>query len=212
MEMLSDEELVEKTLLGDRSSFGALVERYQHAAYGLAFHLLQNLVDAQDAAQEAFIRAYSNLPSLREPTRFANWLNGMVRNICMSRHRRTRDILPIEQIEATNLGDIHSTPEEILERTALRNSVMKAIDSLSDKNRLVVNLYYIDGLRYDEIANFLDISTNTVKDRLRRARRALKENMIEMVEEEFSGYRLAPTFRTEVLKVIEELKSTTCSL
>ena len=209
MKMLSDEELVKKTLSGDKSAFGILVERYQHATYGLAFHLLQNLLDAQDAAQEAFIRAYSNLSSLREPTKFANWLNGIVRNICLSWRRGRKEILPIERMEDSKLRSAQSTPEEILERRALWNRVMKAINSLSEKNRLAVTLYYIDGLGYDEIADFLDIPTNTVKDRLHRARGTLKESMLQMVEEEFSRYRLTPGFREEVSSAIEELECIT---
>ncbi len=149
------------------------------------------------------------MSSLRHPDRFANWLNGIVRNIYLSWRRERKENHSIEQMEESRLVSGNPGPEETLEARTLRSSVMKAIDSLSEKNRVAVTLYYIDGLGYEEIADFLDISTNTLKGRLRRSREALKEKMLCIVEEEFSRHRLTNNFRREISKAIDELKSIT---
>ncbi len=206
---LQDKQLVEKTLSGDKDAFGVLVERYQSAAYGLAFHMLGNFVDAQDAAQEAFIRAYSNLHTLKDPSKFAGWLRGIVRNVCLSWRRKREKTISIEEAKEPALGNPQPPPDEELERRVLWERVMRAVNSLPEKSRLVVTLYYIDGLSYKDIASFLDIPVNTVKDRLRRARGKLKEKMLQIVEEEFERYKLTQDFKEKISKAIEGLRNIT---
>ncbi len=79
---LDDSTLVQQSLNGNTDAFGALVKKYQSAAYGLAFHIVKNFADAQDLAQESFIEAYKNLEKLRDKSKFASWLKGITANVC----------------------------------------------------------------------------------------------------------------------------------
>ena len=81
---VNDEELVNLCLLGDKEAFGELVTRYQGIVYGLAYYLVGNFEDAKDIAQEAFIRAYTQLSDLRDKSKFASWLKKVTFSVCMN--------------------------------------------------------------------------------------------------------------------------------
>lgn len=182
-----EEQLIERVLKGNTDAFGLLVEKYHSAVYALTFHLLRNFDDAQDITQDVFIEAFQSLEQLRDSSKFAAWLRGITVNLCKMWMRRHRETVSLEEIEddwpAHNSA---STPAEECENKELRHAVMKAINALSEKNRLVMTLYYMDGLSYKEIATFLDVPVTTVEGRMFRARKQLKEEMIEMVKETFA--------------------------
>lgn len=195
--MVSDEELVMRTIAGDIDAFNLLVQRYQHAAYGLAFHLVKNFADAQDLTQDAFIAAYQNLPTIKEPAKFASWLRGITANLCKMWLRKRREVVSLDEVQDNGkIGLIGQqsvlTPPEEIERQELRESVMRAVNSLSEKNRLVVTLYYIDGMSYREIANFLDVPVTTVEGRLHRAKKKLQKEMVNMIKEVFAEEKVEP--------------------
>jgi len=203
---LSDEAAIRRCLEGDRNAFSLLVEKYQNAVYGLCYHMVGNFADAQDLTQEAFVRAYLDLAKIREPSKFASWLNRLAVNVCRMwlRERRRFDSLPLEAAAPTIewLGDSGS-PVEHAENEELRLTINAAIDSLSEKNQLAVALYYIDGLSHEEIGNFLDLSPSAVKSRLHRARKQLRKELISMVEEEFGKHKLPEDFPERVIQEVE---------
>ena len=166
-----EEQLIERVLKGNTDAFGLLVEKYHSAVYALTFHLLRNFDDAQDITQDVFIEAFQSLEQLRDSSKFAAWLRGITVNLCKMWMRRHRETVSLEEIEddwpAHNSA---STPAEECENKELRHAVMKAINALSEKNRLVMTLYYMDGLSYKEIATFLDVPVTTVEGRMFRAR------------------------------------------
>ncbi|MFQ6044624.1 MAG: RNA polymerase sigma factor, partial [Candidatus Poribacteria bacterium] len=178
-----DTELVLRALQGDKKAFGELVDKYQGVVYGLCFHLVGNFADAQDLAQEAFVQAYLDLHQLREPDKFANWLYRVTTNVCkMWLRKRKPDVDSLETISPTEFISALPSPQELVEREELQLMVRRAIDSLSGKNRLTITLYYMDGLSYQEISDFLDVPVSTIKSRLHKARLQLKEKLIKMVE------------------------------
>jgi len=185
----SDVELVQKALAGDLNAFGQLVKKYQGAVYGLAFHFVGNTTDAEDLAQEAFIKAFQNLSQLKDYTKFAHWLKQITANTC---HRWLRQ----RQREMSRLGFLHEideqlegthnvTPDELVESKERIKMVQQALDTLSENNRIVLTLFYMDGLSYRDISEFLGAPVSTIKSRLHHARKKLKEKMIEMVGETF---------------------------
>ena len=153
---LSDEALVRKTLEGDDSAFRILVNRHCGVVHGLCYHLAQNFTDATDLAQEAFTKAYFKLPTLSEPSRFLSWLRRITINVCQNWLSRQRsDTVPLETIHEK--ADVSSSPVEIYEAKELQEKVAEAIKSLSEKNRQVITLYYLDGRSCEEVADFLGI-------------------------------------------------------
>ena len=201
----TDAALVKDALAGEAEAFCLLVRRYQDYAYGVAIGMLSDFDLARDVTQEAFLCAYSNLRKLRDPARFPGWLRGIVR------HTALRAIREIERVKkmADELGRAPrtrrsiATPEESAEASERRELVREALERLNANNREAVSLYYVDGLSYGEIAEFLDVSATTVKGRIQRGRAQLREELLTMVEETFEEHELPEDFAAEVARILE---------
>ncbi|MFC1718377.1 RNA polymerase sigma factor [Candidatus Poribacteria bacterium] len=201
----SDDAIVKRCLEGDVDAFSLLVERYQNAVYGLCYHMIGNFADAQDLTQEVFVKAYITLSQIKDPTKFASWLHRITVNSCNNwlRDRRGADDLPLEAVAQTGAAySSAKSPEEHVEAEELCISVREAIAALSERNRLPVTLYYMDGLSYAEIGNFLSLSQSAVKSRLHRGREQLKEGLISMVEDCFSEHKLPEDFPERIRSII----------
>ena len=159
---IPDSELVAQTLNGNIQAFGQLVRKYQGAVYGLAYLYVRNFHDAQDLAQEAFLKAYENLTQLRNYERFASWLRQITVNLCNMWLRSKKEVLSIEEV-AHFIPAREMQPDEACEREELHDAVMTAIQSLPEHSRVVLTLYYMDGLSYQDIGNFLSVPVSTVK-------------------------------------------------
>ena len=203
---LSDEVIVKRCLEGDVNAFSLLVEKYQNAVYGLCYHMAGNFTDAQDLTQEAFVRAYLDLAKIREPSKFASWIYRLTTNICKMwlRQRKPLDNLSLDEAVRTRQwsGD-GNAPSEYVENEELRRTIKEAITSLSERNRLAITLHYIDGLSYEEIGSFLNVSRSAVKSRLHRARKQLRKELISMVKEEFGKHKLPEDFPEKVVQAVE---------
>ena len=205
---MTDVTLVQRCLTGDAEAFSMLVKKYESAVYGLCYHKVGNFADAQDLAQEAFVQAYIDLPQLRDTTKFSHWLYRVASNVCntwLRKQRRKRQIQSVPLDDALEeYGDFIDekapSPHDTVEYKELRASVAQAISALSEKNRLAVTLYYIDGLSYEEIANFLDVPQTTVKGRLNKARKQLKEEFIRMVTSDLQEHPLPDDFAEKVVR------------
>ncbi|MBM3242932.1 sigma-70 family RNA polymerase sigma factor, partial [Candidatus Poribacteria bacterium] len=199
-----DEALVKNALSGDRTTFNCLIEKYQSRVYGLAYHITGNFADAEDLTQEAFIRAYLDLHQLREPQKFANWLYQVTRNICrMWLRKQMSNARALEFLQDAVARQSVSSPAEQVEKAELQDSVRNVIAALPENEQLTVTLYYMDGLTYREIADFMGVSQSTVKRRLRASRKKLKEELIIMVQDSFQEHKLVPEFTEEVSKKID---------
>lgn len=211
--MQSDSTLVKKTLAHDSSAYGKLIRKYQDMVYGLAFHLVKNFADARDLTQESFLKAYLNLSSLRNKDKFASWLRRITVNVCktwLSKQKTNRLLFnPNEpddvSSEVLEITDQNPTPDEICEKRELQSMVREAIETLSEKNQLVVTLFYLNGRSYKGIANFLNITEAAVQSRLQRSRKKLKKEMLGMVEETFEEKKLELEFAEDTVKAVEEL-------
>ena len=199
MPKIDDKILVQRTLSGDKNAFGKLVDRYKGAAFGLAFNQVKDFEDAKDIAQEAFIQACLKLETLREHSKFPSWLYTITVNLCrMWLRRKSKQPLSFDELDwieeipgqrkISPLLLPHwrpKTPEEEYEEKSLREAILAAVDSLPPKCRETVILYYMNGLSYQDIADFLAVSVSTVRGRLENGRRKLKKEMIAMIKEEF---------------------------
>ena len=179
----TDASLVGSALAGQPECFCVLVRRYQGHVYGVAAGILADFDQALDAAQEAFLCAYCELPKLRDPARFGAWLCGIARNTAFEvrRARQRQEALARRAFERA--GAPESAPAaELLARENERHAVVRqALLRVHDKDREALTLYYADGLSYAEICGFLGVSHGTLKGRLQRGRAALRKELA-MVE------------------------------
>jgi RNA polymerase sigma-70 factor, ECF subfamily len=181
MRAMTDSELVRRTLSGESAAFGELIRRHQGAVQGLAYHMTGSFADAQDMAQEAFVRAYLKLEQLQHPERLSAWLRQLTLNYCRSWLRKRRETTPLEEVEPA-LCDPGDSPAEALERAETRRLVRGALDQLTERNRLVLVLRYLGGLSYRDIARFLDVPLRTVEGRMHRAKQQLKGHVMTRLE------------------------------
>lgn len=171
---------VQRTLEGDQEAFGELVNRYERDVFNLAYRMLNNRGEAEDAAQEAFLRAYANLSRYDVTRPFKTWILSIVSNHCIDRIRRRRLVwLSLEEPLPPHpalTSDIPGPEEATLanERNVL---VQELLEGLSPDYRLVVVLRYWYDLSYAEIAEMLDTTESAIKSRLFRARQALANEL-----------------------------------
>jgi len=177
-ETADDHELVQRTKVGDRSAFEALVRKYQDRAYSVAYQILLHREDALDVAQEAFARAYLSIDRFRQSAGFYTWLYRILVNLAID-HTRARaranplssDIPGAVAVERDPTGD----PGASLETRELRERIARAVASLPIHQRTAVTLREIQGLSYEEIARIMNCSIGTVMSRLYAARQKLKQ-------------------------------------
>jgi len=198
-----DETLVSEALAGDREAFCALVRRYQDYAYGTAVGMLSDFELGRDVAQEAFLCAYRNLQKLREPERFAGWLRGIVINTARRALRELAHVRSMAEELGYTADQSQSPPDIAAEEAERRDTVRRALDSLGEKNREAVSLYYVDGLSYADIAEFLGVTEATVQGRLQRARAKLRKEL-KMVARTFKKEELPEDFAAEVKRLLDE--------
>jgi len=204
--MPTDADIITEVICGGSEAYGLLVQKYQGAVYGLCYHLTGNFADAQDLAQEAFIQAYLSLCQLRHPSSFAGWLRQIAANLCKRwLEKRKDEVISIDEVDCKDLITHRAVlrPDEEVEKKELREAVMKAVESLPEHYRLAVTLFYMDGLDYAEIADFLEVPSSTVRGRLYKARQLLKGEMIKMVSETFEAHKPEKKEFTE--KVLEQI-------
>jgi len=178
---MDEEAWVADVLRGDTQAFAYLVDRYKTPVYNLAYRMLGNVEDAEDAAQEAFLRAYSQLATYDRSRKFSSWLLSITAHLCIDQLRRRRfSWLPLEAVEALEwLGMNVDIPDASVIDGEDRDEVRRLLHVLPAKYRLVIVLRYWYDMSYDEIAKTTHMSEAAVKTRLHRAREMLSEHMTQ---------------------------------
>jgi len=191
--------LIHKAQQGDSDAYAEIVRRFQDMAYGYAYSFLNDFHLAQDAAQEAFIEAYACLPDLREARAFPAWFKRIVFKHCDRLTRRKS--YPITSLESVSeIASPNLSPAEIVEQAEVGNRVRNAIHALPVNERVVTTLFYINGYSQQEIADFLDLPTQTVKSRLHASRQRLKERILDMVQDELKANALPGSFAQQTME------------
>ena len=172
--------LVMRAQRGEQDAFRVLVERYQKLVYTLALRMLNVPADAEDAAQEAFLSAWKALPRFRMDAKFSTWLYRLTVNAAtdMLRRRRKEPDSLDDAERPVQAADSTDTPEEAAQRAERRAMVRRAIGALSENHRQILLLREVTGLSYEEIGAALKLSPGTVRSRLARARKELREELL----------------------------------
>ena len=183
----SDVELMLAFQSGDEAAFSVLVERHRNAVLSLTFRYLGNRADAEDLAQEVFLRVFRSRARYRPEARFSTWLYRVAANACLNevRDRRSRPTHRAAAIHADEDGspaplpDARAeAPERALERRELHERVREAVEGLPERQRLALLLNKFHGQGYEELARALEMSVPAVKSLLTRAR----ENVRRVLE------------------------------
>lgn len=187
---------------GEWEAYEQIVQRFQDMAVGYSYSILGDLAAAEDVAQEAFINAFYEITSLREPKAFPGWFRKIVFKH-IDRVRRTRWWAVLSLPELEQVGDDGADPQQLAERNERRGKVKAAISALPQVHRKALVLYYISGYSQDEISSFLEIPTGTVKTRLHTARKLLKGRLFEMAQDEM--FQMRPSRDLAFVQKIQQL-------
>jgi RNA polymerase sigma-70 factor (ECF subfamily) len=181
---VENQELIwlEQARRGDRAAFSRLVEVYQGPVYNLAYRMLGNGVEAEDATQETFIRMYTKLNTYRPDHKLSSWILSIASHYCIDRLRRRHGqwLSLDDEPVATTLPSRQRGPEETVLRNESRFEVQKMVDALPPAYRVPLILRYWYDLSYTEIAEVMDLTVQAVKSRLHRAR-------LQMIDKAPSG-------------------------
>ena len=172
LDSADDAVVIERVLAGDRQQFAQLVQRYQGALYRHAVGMVLDHDVAADMVQDSFIRAYTQLASCRDRSRFRAWIFQTLRHRCLDhlKEARRRNV-PIE--DADPLLDPSDNPSEAVERARLRADLEQALAGLPPAQREAFVMHYVEGVPYETMAEVLDASVSALKMRVMRAREAL---------------------------------------
>jgi len=168
---------------GDKAAFGRLIEAYQGPVYNLAYRMLGNRGEAEEAAQEAFIRAFTKLDSYDPQRKFSTWMLSITSNYCIDLLRKRRALLlsldqPLPPHPAL-MSDRADGPEAQTVDSEREEMVQSLLETLPEDYRQAVVLFYWYDLSYQEIADVMDTTVSAIKSRLFRARRQLAEAGVE---------------------------------
>ena len=180
----TEEEMIAAILAGDTQLYHDLIRPHERSVYQMALSYMKNESDAEDVAQEAFVRAFRSLSTFRAEAKFSTWLISITVNEARNRLRR-RSVLHIDSLDTSSvdgkaispafLRDWREIPSEVLERKEIRELLQEAVETLPDIYRQVFLLRDVEELNVNDTAQVLDISVPSVKVRLHRARLMLQK-------------------------------------
>ena len=176
---------IKQVLKGDKDAFAEIVDLYQHRLYQVCYRMLGNRHEAEDIAQEAFVRAFINIHSFDQKRKFSTWLYRIATNLCIDRIRKKKpDYYLDAEVRGTEGLDMYSQiaasdelPEEELMKLELQERIQYEISRLPDKYRSAIVLKYMEELSLQEISEILDLPLGTVKTRIHRGREALRKQL-----------------------------------
>ena len=186
----SDRELLERARQGDSAAFSALIRRHDRYLYRVARSVLQDDQEAEDVVQQTYLQAFTKLIDFRGEANLRTWLTQITLNDAIRRRRRQRSIVDLSEIDTAQervrshiyLSSLAApTPESAAARSQIRRRLEQAIDGLPAAFRLVLILRDVEEVSVEQTANVLGVQPETVRTRLHRARRILRERLGEQI-------------------------------
>ena len=187
--MFEDTYLIERTLEGDTRAFEALVNKYKNLVFSISFRMLGNHPDAEDASQESFLKIFNSLKKYNNNHKFSSWLYQITMNVCkdiLRKKKRSVSNISLDKrpkdSEGREMEDVLSIdngniPEKLAEENEFRNSLEKAIYELPEGYKEPLILRYTENLTYEDISTILKLPIATVKVRIHRARKMIRERV-----------------------------------
>jgi len=171
-----DDDLVERCRAGDESAFAELVDRHKRPVFGLIARLVPDQGQVDDLAQEVFIRVYRGLPYFRGTARLSTWIYRIVVNLCSEARARRRPAASLDETDERGRRKHEPGADDQSYRDLeFRDRLDKAMAELPENYRVLVAAHYLDGVKYEDLAEALDLPLGTVKTHLYRAKRQLRQ-------------------------------------
>ena len=214
MERKEDAQLIYDILSGNDDAFNALVQKYQKSVHALAWRKIRDFHYAEEITQDTFLQAYQKLSTLKNPHQFAGWLYVIANRLCINWLQRHKSAM--QSLEGTSVREVdkltyerYVSDERESEATERRYEIVKKLlEKLPESERTVMTLYYLGEMTAKEIGNFLGVSVNTIKSRLRRARERLQEDQELLIQEVFSGVQISTGLSQNIMRRVADLKPT----
>ena len=184
---MDDYSVIQDCIGGNKNAFGELVSRYKNLVYSVILRMTNDSEEANDLAQEVFIKVYRNLDKYQPDYKFSTWLIRITTNMVIDyRRKKKTDSISMDDMAYEPASE--DTPEDHYIRQEQTNKVMNALNGLPDMYKIPVILYHQQGLSYQEISDVINEPLSKVKNRIFRARKMLKEQL--MVKKEGEVYEL----------------------
>jgi RNA polymerase sigma factor (sigma-70 family) len=173
--------LIDRILAGERQLYANLVNKYKSYAFTIALKILENKPEAEEAAQDAFIKAFHYLKTFNRQAKFSTWLYRIVFNTAISYKRKNRQ--QFQNIEDTVI-EYHDRADTQIEKDDKQLFISQAMEKLNESDRLSIQLYYIRELSLEEVAETMGQNLNTIKVRVHRARQRLADELKRILKQE----------------------------
>ena len=182
----SDQYYINEVVCGNTNAFATLVTRYQDQVYGLALRISGNQLDAEEIAQDAFMKAYKSIRSFKQKSKFSTWLYRIVYNTALSKIRSNKKYNQSIELNSINRNDLISTMDTFSglcneERSAFLNL---ALDQLPENDKFLIHLYYEDEKNVKEISEIIEITEENVKIKLYRIRKKILQMLSNTLKNE----------------------------
>ena len=217
MEREADVQLIHAVLSGDDSAFDILVEKYQKSVHALAWRKIGDFHYAEEITQDTFLRAYQNLSTLRDPSQFLRWLYVIASRLCLNwlrkqkKHEKQLQSLedaPMAEVAKSDYARYVSEQRET-EATEQRFEIVeKLLEKLPEGERTVMVLYYLGEMTTREIGKFLGVSVETIRLRLHRARKRLREEEALLVQEVLGGVQISSSIKQNIMREVVDMNPT----
>lgn len=189
MAAMTDMELIDACLAGDQNCFTELVARYKNLVYSVILRMTKDNEEANDLAQDVFLKIYKNLGSYSSAFRFSTWVMRITSNHVIDQHRKKKqETVPLElHLYDAGLTDDEASPETVYLRREQTRRINKIVQDLPEMYKVPIVLYHQQGLSYQEISDAIDEPLSKVKNRIFRGRKLMKDGLVKCREGESYG-------------------------
>ena len=209
-----DVQLIQRVLSGDDEAFTALVRKHQKSVHALAWRKVGDFHFAEEITQDAFLRAYRHLSTLKDPTQFSGWLYVITDRLCKNwlqnkkSEIKSLEDVPVIEMQKASYERYMSEQNEQEAHAHRQELVRRLLAKLPESERTVMTLYYLGEMTAKEIGNFLGVSVNTITSRLQRARRRLEQEEELLVQELLGSVQLSDNLTERIAQQVADVKPT----
>ena len=216
MEREDDAQLVHAVLSGDDTAFDILVEKYQKGVHALAWRKSGDFHYAEEITQDTFLRAYQELSTLKNPSQFLGWLYVIANRLCLNWLRKQKSERQLQSLEDTPVAEVskseydrYVSEQRETEATEHRFEIVKKLlEKLPEGERTAMTLHYLGEMPTKEISRFLGVSVETIRVRLYRARKRLREEDALLIQEVLGGVQIPASIQQHIMRRVVDIKPT----
>ena len=211
-----DAQLIDAVLSGDDSAFAVLVEKYQKSIHALVWRKIGDFHYAEEITQDAFLRAYQKLSTLKNPNQFLRWLYVITNRLCLNWLRKRKSSKQLQSLEDTPMKEVAESDyaryvleQRETEATEQRFEIVKKLlEKLPESERTVMTLYYLGEMPTREISKFLGVSAKAIRLRLHRARKRLQQEEELLIQEVLGGVQIPLRIKQNIMQEVVDINPT----